>query len=143
MTNKNDLADRLEAIAAQLRSEPEQTRPPRDWLCELLDTKAGDLIGTDVAAQIAAVHPDTMRKRAVTAMEEGQPIAVLVANAAWFFSERRLLADIEGRKGLPERLAATTRAEKEREFRRRPRLSVPKPIATEPEPSTSRAKSAR
>ena len=142
MTN-NDLADQLAVIAAQLRSQEQEQPPARDWLAELLDIPGGDVINSDSAAAIMNCCADTARGRAVIAMEEGQPIAVLVANAAWFFSERRLLADIEGRKGLPERLAATTRAEKEREFRRRPMLSVQKPMPTEPEPSTSRAKSAR
>jgi hypothetical protein len=142
-TGRHDLADRLEAIAAQLRSQEPESAPARDWLAELLDTKAGDVIGTDVAAQIAAVHPDTMRKRAVTAMEEGKPIAALAAGAAWFFSERHLLDDIEARGGLPARLEAATRAQKARDFRSKPSLSAQKPIATEPESSTIRAKSSR
>jgi hypothetical protein len=144
MTNKNDLADQLEAIAAQLRSEPEQTRPPaRDWLGELLDIKSGDVINTDTAAVIIGCHADTARKRAVDTMEGGKPIATLVANAVWLFSEARILADIEARDGLPARLAAVTRAEKARNFRSQPSLSVQKPMRTESEPSTSRAKSAR
>jgi hypothetical protein len=143
MTNKNDLADQLEAIAAQLRSEPEQTRPPRDWLYELLDIPGGDVINSDAAAAIIGCHADTARKRAVDTMEGGKPIATLVANAVWLFSEARILADIEARDGLPARLEAATRAQKARDFRSQPSLSVQKPIAAEPATSTSRAKGAR
>jgi hypothetical protein len=137
---KNEIADQLDAIAAKLRSqEPE---PARDWLAQLLDVAGGDVVNSDTAARIIDCHADTARKRAVDAMVAGKPIGILVAGAVWLFSQARILADIEARDGLPARLAATTRAEKEREFRRRPRLSVPKPIPTESEPSTPRAKSA-
>ena len=140
MTN---VADQLEAIAAQLRSQEPESAPARDWLAELLDTKAGDVLGTDVAAVIIGCHADTARKRAVDAMEADKPIGILVANAVWLFSEARILADIEARDGLPARLAAATRAEKARNFRSRPSLSVQKPMPTEPESSTIRAKSSR
>jgi hypothetical protein len=138
---KNEIADQLDAIAAKLRSqEPE---PARDWLAQLLDVAGGDVVNSDTAAQIIDCHADTARKRAVDAMVAGKPIGILVAGAVWLFSQARILADIEQEKGRPEFLAATTRAEKARNFRSKPTLSVPKPIATEPEPSTSRAKSAR
>ena len=140
---KNDIADQLDTIAAKLRSQEQEQPPARDWLAELLDIPGGDVINSDTAAVIIGCHADTARKRAVDATEAGKPIATLVANAVWLFSEARILADIEARDGLPARLAAATRAEKARNFRSRPSLSVPKPIATESEPSTSRAKSAR
>jgi hypothetical protein len=142
-TGRHDLADRLEAIAAQLRSQEPESAPARDWLAELLDIPGGDVINSDTAAVIIGCHADTARKRAVDATEAGKPIATLVANAVWLFSEARILADIEARDGLPARLAAATRAEKARNFRSRPSLSVQKPMPTEPESSTIRAKSSR
>ena len=140
----DDLAARLVAIAgeaaAAVRAGQEQTpaAPPPDWLQQLLDVAASDVVGTDVAAAIAAVHPDTIRSRAVTAMEARKPIGILVAGAVWLFSIRRLLASIEAREGLPALLVARARAEKQREFRSSPDLSAPKPIATEETPSNDK-----
>jgi hypothetical protein len=137
----NDIADRLDILAAEMRRQPATARTPAsDWLAQLLDVVGGDVIGTDVAAMIVGCHPDTIRSRAVIAMEARQPIGILVAGAVWLFSQRRLLDAIEAHDGLPERLAAATRADKARVFRSRPTLTALKPIATEIVSSMSRAK---
>jgi hypothetical protein len=131
-----DVALRLIKIAADIM-RTEDLKPGPDWLQQLLDVDRGDVVATDVAAEIIGCHPDTARSRAVIAMESGEPIGILVAGSAWLFSIRRLLDAIEAKDGLPARLAAATRAEKARNFRSRPKLNGVVPIPTEPEPSTA------
>jgi hypothetical protein len=139
-----DLAARLIAIAgeaaAAVREKQPAPAPVRDWLSELLDIVGGDVCNSDAAAMIAGCHADTIRSRAVTAMETGQPIGILVAGSAWLFSIRRLLDAIEAKNGLPARLAAVSRAEKVRIFRSSPTLPGQKPIPTEETPWISRPK---
>ena len=50
----DDLADRLVAIASEVRSQEQQQRAPApDWLGQLLNIAGGDVINSDNAAQIA------------------------------------------------------------------------------------------
>src|SRR5882672_8931983 len=95
----NHLAQRLDLIATELRQLP----ACGDWI----DAFAShDAISSDEAALIAGCSAQTIRRRATEAAEIGQPIGIWFASAVWLISKRRLLDDIEKRKGRPGRLAA-------------------------------------
>jgi hypothetical protein len=138
----NDLADQLDDIAlaaTEAASDLRSRAPaPRDWLAEYVAGE-GDVINTDEAAQIIDCHRDTARSRAEKAMEAGKPIAVLVAGAAWLFSQARLLDSIEISDGRHGRLAAETRAAEMRKLRHKTKLTAPIRIETEPPSSNKRA----
>jgi hypothetical protein len=139
-----NLADQLDDIALAAAESAHALRlqapsPPRDWLTEYL-ARNGDVINTDEAAQIMDCHRDTARSRAEKAMETGKPIGVLVAGAAWLFSEARLLDAIEISDGRHERLASETRAAEMRKLRHKTKLTAPIRIETESLLSTKRAK---
>jgi hypothetical protein len=71
----------------------------------------------NAAAFVAGVSTDTLRRRAGSASEAGKPIGILLAGGLWLFSERRLLASIETKEGLPARLEAEARARKNADLR--------------------------
>ena len=102
--------------------------PARDWLDEALDPH-GDGLKSDEVGHIMDCSSDTARRRAEAAAAAGKPIAILIANAVWLFSERRVLSWIEAEFGLPARLAAETRAQKSRGLRSLPQKSAPPAVA--------------
>jgi hypothetical protein len=114
----DDLAD--EALLAELQARlARSTKPSPDWIDAYRD---GELLRTDECAAICDTSTETIRRRLSDADEMGQPIGLRFADV-WLVSRRRLLADIERRKGLPERLAAESRAEKILKTRLPPHLS--------------------
>jgi hypothetical protein len=123
-----DVIGHLEAAVAEAVVALRQITPGRDWIDQLVDSD-GDALKSDEAGFVAGVHPDTMRRRAEAAALTINPIAVLMAGALWLFSERRILASIEIREGLPARLAAETRAKKSRDLRAPSDISPSIPIA--------------
>jgi hypothetical protein len=122
------LANRLEAITAEAAAVLRQPMPARDWLDEALDPH-GDGLKSDEAGYVMGCSADTARRRAESAAAIGKPIAILVANAVWLFSERRVLSRVEAEFGLPARLAAETRAKKNADLRSLQQKSVQMPIA--------------
>jgi hypothetical protein len=127
---RRDHADQLEAVAAQAVATLRLDVPGRDWIDQLLDAGGGDGLTSTEAAYVAGVHPDTVRRRAEAAALTDRPIGVLMAGAVWLFSLRRLLDAIEHRDGLPGRLAAQSRAQKNAALRFQPEKSAQIPIAT-------------
>ena len=116
-------------MAAQAVASLRLDVPGRDWIEQLLDAGGDGLTSTE-AAYVAGVHPDTVRRRAEAAALTDKPIGVLMAGAVWLFSLRRLLDAIEHRDGLPARLAAQSRAQKNAVLRFQPEKSAQIPIAT-------------
>jgi hypothetical protein len=125
---RDDLADRLEAAAAKAATALRVT-PARDWLEQILDPY-GDGLKSDEAAYVAGISVDTVRRRAEAAALTDNPIGVLMAGAVWLFSLRRLLDAIETKDGLPARLAAQSRAEKNAVLRFQLQNSAHLPIGT-------------
>jgi hypothetical protein len=121
------LADRLEATAAQAIAALRLVAPARDWLDELLDA-SGDGLTSSSAAYIADVSTDTICRRAEAAASTDRPIGILMAKADWLISLRRLLDSIELRDGLPARLAAQSRADKNASLRLLPQNSAHLPL---------------
>jgi hypothetical protein len=112
------IARSLDELAATLRQRP----ACGDWVAAFFD---GDAIGTDEAAFIEGCSAQTIRRRAAEASAIGKPIGVWFASAVWLISKRRLLDDIEKRKGRPGLLAAMSRAEKYAEMRARQQTAAP------------------
>jgi len=117
----DDLAHRLQAVAAEVVTALRQVSAPRDWLDEL--EAGGDAVKADEAAFIADVSVDTVRRMAIAASEGGKPIGILVAGSLWLISRRRLLDAIELKEGRPARLQAESRARKSAEMRSPPQNS--------------------
>jgi hypothetical protein len=116
---RHHLADQLEAAAAALRLAAVHGR---DWLDEILDAD-GDGIRSDQAAHIAGVSVDTVGRRAEAAAAAGRPIGVLMAGV-WLISLRRWLDAIEQRDGMPARLVAQSRVDKNADLRLLPQKSA-------------------
>lgn len=95
----------LTELAARLAARP----PPLDWVSAY---SSGDAIKTDAAAIVAGCSAQTIRRRAEEAADTARPLGVLLAGSVWLISLHRLLDHIELNEGLPERLAAETRARK-------------------------------
>jgi hypothetical protein len=120
-------ADRFEAMAAQTTAALRLIAPARDWLDELLDAD-GDGLTSSSAAYIADVSTDTIGRRADAAASTDRPLGMLMAGAVWLISLRRLLDSIELRDGLPARLAAQSRADKNACLRLLPQNSAHLPL---------------
>jgi len=118
-----DLADHLEATAAQAVTALRLIAPGRDWLDELHDPH-GDGLRSHEAAYIADVSVDTICRRAEAATRVGKPIGDLMAGSVWLISLRRLLDAIELKDGMPARLVAQSRAEKNAYLRSQPQKSA-------------------
>ena len=88
-----------------------------DWVAAY---ERGEVLRTDEAALIADVSVDTLRRYCSHAADVGQPLGVCIAGAVWLVSVRRLLADIERRKGHHARLVAEERAAKLQKSRSSP-----------------------
>jgi hypothetical protein len=114
----SDLADAtlLAELAERLARS---AKPATDWVAAYSD---GELLRSDEAGIVAGLSAETIRRRCSESFDIGQPIGVHFAGV-WLISARRLLADIEDRNGLPERLAAESRAEKLLKTRLAPQLS--------------------
>jgi hypothetical protein len=122
------IPDQLNDIADALRSQ--LSTPVGDWLAQYL-AGDGDVLNTDEAAFILGCHRDTVRSYAERAARTRKPIAILVAGAAWLFSEKRLLDSIEAECGRHERLVAETRAAEMRKLRHKTKIERPVRIETE------------
>jgi hypothetical protein len=120
-------ADRFETMAAQATATLRLVAPDRDWLDEILNAD-GDGLTSSSAAYIADVSTDTICRRAEAAARTDTPIGVLFAKAVWLISLRRLLDSIELRDGLPARLAAQSRADKNACLRLLPQNSAHLPL---------------
>jgi hypothetical protein len=118
-----ELADHLEAVATQAAIALRLVTPARDWLDEILDA-SGDGLRSHEAAYIADFSTDTVCRRAEAAALTNKPIGILMAGAVWLISLRRLLVAIELEGGLPARLEAQTRAEKNAYLRLLPQKSA-------------------
>jgi hypothetical protein len=123
----SSLADRFEAMAAQTTAALRLGAPDRDWLDEILNAD-GDGLTSSTAAYIADVSPDTICRRTEAAASTDRPLGILMAGAVWLISLRRLLDAIELRDGLPARLAAQSRADKNASLRLLPQNSTHLPL---------------
>jgi hypothetical protein len=123
MNKAHDLADHLEDTAALAVTALRLIVPCRDWLDEILDA-SGDGLRSHEGAYIAAVSVDTICRRAEAAALIGRPIGYLMAGSVWLISLRRLLDAIELKEGMPARLEAQTRADKNAFLRSQPQQSA-------------------
>jgi hypothetical protein len=94
-----------EAVA---RLSQSKTAGAGDWVDAYRD---GEALSSDQAGAVANVSPDTIRRRCGEAADIGEALGIFVGGV-WLVSLRRLLADIERRKGRPELAAAEARAKK-------------------------------
>jgi hypothetical protein len=120
---RDELANLLEATAAQVVTALRRGANGRDWLDEILDS-SGDVVRSDQAAYIWGASDDTIRRRTEAAELAGVPIGYLMAGSVWLFSLRRLLDAIELEDGRHARLAAQTRADKNAALRFQPHNSA-------------------
>ena len=104
MDTPNEMAEKLETLASALRR-----RGDLDWVEAYT---GGDGVRSDVAARIAGCSVSTIQRQCKVSAEAGYPIGILVAEAAWLISIRRLLIWVEKNEGKSARLEAETRLSK-------------------------------
>jgi hypothetical protein len=107
----------LTELAARLAVRP----PPLDWVASYA---VGDALKSDAAAVIAGCSAQTIRRRAEDAADTHRPLGVLLAGSVWLISLARLFDWIECHEGMPERLAAETRASKLAQLSASPQQSL-------------------
>jgi hypothetical protein len=113
MTDR-DIANRLTELAVALQRRP----PVRDWVDA---HRAGDVLSSDQAGFICGCSPDTIRRKADAAAEEGHALGILHAGV-WMLDLPRLLDWIEGKDGRHARLAAESRAKQNAVLRSPPQI---------------------
>jgi hypothetical protein len=87
-----DIANRLTELAVALQRRP----PVRDWVDA---HRAGDVLSSDQAGFICGCSPDTIRRKADAAAEEGHALGIKHAGI-WMIDLPRLLDWIEYPPGI-------------------------------------------
>jgi DNA-binding XRE family transcriptional regulator len=119
---QSEIADTLEQCVQKLRQQP----PQQGWIFEF---RAGAVLTTSQAADVADVSAQTIRTWCEASDETERPLGFLIADL-WLVDLGELLHQIELRRGRHDRLAAESRAKKYAPIWPRPEIPVPNLAAT-------------